>query len=408
MLGAALVKRCSPPLGAHQQRPAYALRKLWWPHGILAAPRARGSWGCPGVGLGLLSAGAVGQQPSGPPQRGLRTRSLHRRGLHRRASQRARGRTGLRCVCPCLSLPVQPRSRWLSVLLQQRCADILEFSAVVGWPINRGNFRNNYSDGSKQAPQKDVALPALTKPLFAKRNAWQSVVLPDPRVLHLELPDDLARARAAAVFALGAMGMPRYNSIKAFVAWAQQAGRAVGVGFFFPLVSPPPPPLAGKQSWQSILCPRGVGAGGGTALARSGAAPWLRGATWAEAQPRGGQERSGTLPEAAASPQPVSPPALPAVARGCLHARQRGTGRRVHNCPQVSLPPPVQRVPLVPPRILQQVPTLSTSKRGSLALSGGCRPGQIAEALGASGSAFARRCLRAQHSIRGRYHGDGH
>lgn len=62
----------------------------------------------------------------------------------------------------------------------------------------------------------------------------------------------------------------------------------------------------------------------------------------------------------------LSPPALP---------EQQGTSRHIHKCPRGFSPAPVQRVPLVPPRNPQRAPvlTLSTSKRGSPALSGGCR-----------------------------------
>lgn len=49
--------------------------------------------------------------------------------------------------------------------------------------------------------------PSLNELLFAKMNAWKSVVLPDLCVLHLELTD-LARAYVEAVFALGAIGIP--------------------------------------------------------------------------------------------------------------------------------------------------------------------------------------------------------
>lgn len=49
-----------------------------------------------------------------------------------------------------------------------------------------------------------AALPALMEPLFAKVNAWKSVVLHNLCVLHLELPA-AARARVKAVFTLGAI-----------------------------------------------------------------------------------------------------------------------------------------------------------------------------------------------------------
>lgn len=148
--GATLVKSCSPPLGAHQQRPAYALHNLpWWPHGILAVPHAHGSWGCPGVGLVLLSAGSVGSS-----RRGSHSRDCARgacAGGPASAQGAGRGFALFACVC---HFQFSLNLGGLSVLLQQRCGNILEFSAVVGWPINHGNFRNNYSDGSKQAPKR--------------------------------------------------------------------------------------------------------------------------------------------------------------------------------------------------------------------------------------------------------------
>lgn len=76
-----------------------------------------------------------------------------------------------------------------------------------------------------------------------------------------------------------------------------------------------------------------MGAGGGTALAPSGAALGLPGAIPGEVRRRVGPAWVG-------SSHRVSPPALPAVARGCLHPEQRGTSRHIHNYAQVFSPTP--------------------------------------------------------------------